>query len=252
MKSGINVLSLFDGMSCGRIALERAGIKVNNYYASEIDKYATAISNKNYPDIIRLGDINNWKEWDLPKIDLVIGGSPCQGFSIAGEGLNFEDPRSKLFFTFFNILVSLITKNPDMKFLLENVKMKKEWKDVITKYLSVSPILINSSLVSAQNRERLYWTSISKEILQPEDKGIILGDILETTEFIDTKERWGSLKMTGMATDIKGFDITKRIYSPSGKSPSLTTMQGGNRQPKIDIRGAAVRNQVTKRVQKNN
>ena len=94
----MNILSLFDGMSCGRIALERARVKVDNYFASEIDKYSMGISRKNYPDIIQLGNIEKWQEWNLPKIDLIIGGSPCQGFSIAGEGLNFDDPRSKLFF----------------------------------------------------------------------------------------------------------------------------------------------------------
>jgi len=120
----MNVLSLFDGLSGGRIALERAGIKVDNYYASEIDKYATIVSAKNYPDIIRLGDVTKWQEWNLPKIDMVIGGSPCQGFSNAGKGLNFDDPRSKLFFTFVDIVKAL----KPTYFLLENVMMKKEWQ----------------------------------------------------------------------------------------------------------------------------
>lgn len=241
----MNVLSLFDGISCGRIALERSGIKVDNYFASEIDKYSMEISRKNYPDIIQLGNIEKWQEWNLPKIDLIIGGSPCQGFSIAGEGLNFDDPRSKLFFTFFNICVSNITKNDEMKFMLENVKMKREWSDIITKYLSVNPILINSSLVSAQNRERLYWTNISKNIEQPEDLNISISDILEK-DIIDTKEKYGKIVVTGRATDVNGYDILKRIYSQSGKSPTLDSMRGGNRQPKVDIRGAAIRNQVTK------
>lgn len=241
----MNVLSLFDGISCGRVALERSGIKIDNYFASEIDKYSIEISRKNYPDIIQLGDIEKWQDWNLPKIDLIIGGSPCQGFSIAGDGLNFEDPRSKLFFTFFNICVANITKNGEMKFMLENVKMKKEWSDIITKYLSVNPILINSSLVSAQNRERLYWTNISKNIEQPEDLNISISDILEK-DIIDTKEKYGKIVITGRATDINGHDILKRIYSQSGKSPTLDSMRGGNRQPKVDIRGAAIRNQVTK------
>lgn len=147
----MNALSLFDGISCGRVALERAGITIDNYYASEIDKGAIAISNKNYPDIIRLGSVEDWKSWgiDLSKIDLLIGGSPCQGFSVAGKQLNFDDPRSKLFFEYVDILNAIREKNPNVKFLLENVKMKKEYSDIITKYLGVKPIEINSSLVSA-------------------------------------------------------------------------------------------------------
>lgn len=169
----MNILSLFDGLGGGRIALERTGIKINNYYASEIDKYSIKIAKKNYPDIIELGDINNWREWNLKDIDMIIGGSPCQGFSKAGEGLNFNDPRSKLFFTFVEILNFYKPKY----FLLENVKMKKEWRDIISSYLKVEPILINSSLVSAQNRERLYWTNIEVKEL-PKDKGILLKDII--------------------------------------------------------------------------
>lgn len=165
----MNVLSIFDGMSCGRIALERAGIKVDNYYASEIDKYAIQIAKKNYPDIIHIGDVTKVKANDLPKIDLLIGGSPCQGFSFAGKQLNFEDERSKLFFEFVRLLEECKPKY----FLLENVKMKKEYQDIISSYLGVEPIKINSSLVSAQNRERLYWTNIPN-IRQPEDKGIFI------------------------------------------------------------------------------
>jgi DNA-cytosine methyltransferase len=171
----MNVLSLFDGMSCGRIALERAGIKIDKYYASEIDKYAIRVSQKNYPDIIQLGDINNWQEWKLPLIDLLIGGSPCQGFSFAGKQLNFEDPRSKLFFQYVDILNHYKPKY----FLLENVKMKKEYQKVITEKLGVEPIEINSGLVSAQDRKRLYWTNIPG-IQQPKNMHIYLKDILET------------------------------------------------------------------------
>ena len=126
---GITVLSLFDGISCGRVALERAGIKVNTYYASEIDKNAMQISKNNYKDIIQLGDIKSIDEdiiKSIGKIDLVLGGSPCQGFSRAGKGLNFEDSRSKLFFNFVDILNIVKKYNPNVKFLLENVQMKKE------------------------------------------------------------------------------------------------------------------------------
>ena len=176
---GITVLSLFDGISCGRIALERAGIKSDRYYASEIDKNAIKISENNYKDIIRLGDINNIDEdviKNIGRIDLVLGGSPCQGFSRAGKGLNFEDSRSKLFFNFVDILSIVKKHNPNVKFLLENVQMKKEWIEVINGYMGVEAISINSKLVSAQNRPRLYWTNINFEPIQ--DKNIKLIDIL--------------------------------------------------------------------------
>ena len=179
---GINVLSLFDGMSCGRIALDRAGIKVDNYYASEIDKYATKVSEDNYPDIIRLGDITKWEEWDIDwgSIDLLIGGSPCQGFSFAGKQLAFDDPRSKLFFVYVDILNHIKKHNPNVKFLLENVRMKKEFLDVISNCLGVEPEPINSALLSAQNRQRYYWANW--EFGQPDNNGIVLADILEDGE----------------------------------------------------------------------
>lgn len=169
----MNVLSLFDGISCGQLALQRANIPVENYYASEIDKYAVAITQKNFPNTIQVGDVCNWRNWNLPKIDLLIGGSPCQGFSIAGTKLNFDDPRSRLFFTFCDVLNYIKPK----WFMLENVKMKGEWQDVITSYLKVDPIEINSALVSAQNRKRLYWANIPN-ITQPENKNIKLEHIL--------------------------------------------------------------------------
>ncbi len=189
----MNILSLFDGMSCGRIALDRAGIPVTKYFASEIDPYAEKISESNYPDIIRLGDITKWKEWDIPAPDLILAGSPCQGFSFAGKGLNFNDPRSALFFVFADILRHYKPKY----FLLENVKMKAEHQDVISGILGeiypecvdqaemfrtgrLEPVLINSALVSAQNRERLYWCNW--KVTQPEDKKILLRDIIETGE----------------------------------------------------------------------
>lgn len=172
----MNVLSLFDGISCGQIALERAGIEYNAYYASEIDKHAIAVTQHNYPDTIQLGDVTQVKGGDLPKIDLLIGGSPCQGFSFAGKQLNFNDPRSALFFEFLRLLEET---RPEY-FLLENVKMKKEYQDVISRHLKVEPIEINSSLVSGQNRKRLYWTNIPN-VSQPENKNISFQDILEET-----------------------------------------------------------------------
>ena len=155
----MNVLSLFDGMSCGRIALERSGISVTNYYASEIDKWATKVSDANYPDIIRLGDVTKWNDWDIDwsSIDLIIAGSPCQGFSFAGKQMAFDDPRSALFFTFLDILNTIKKHNPNVRFMLENVRMKKEHSDVITQNLGVEPVTINSDVFVQQNRIRQYW-----------------------------------------------------------------------------------------------
>lgn len=182
----MKVLSLFDGISAGQLALQRAGIAVDAYYASEVDKYAISVTDKNFPDTIQLGDVTKWREWDIPwgEIDLVIGGSPCQGFSFAGKQLNFDDPRSALFFVFVDICHRVADDNPKMRFMLENVRMKKEYQDVITGYFGVQPIAINSSLVSAQNRYRLYWTNIPN-VTQPDDKSLLLKDILQ--DEIDNK-----------------------------------------------------------------
>lgn len=175
----MNVLSLFDGISCGMVALERAGIPVDTYYASEIEPNAIKVSQKNYPNIIQLGDVTKWGEWDIDwsSIDLLIGGSPCQGFSSSGKGLNFEDPRSKLFFEYVNILNHIKQFNPKVKFMLENVKMKDEWSNIISDYLGVPFTEINSKYFSAQNRVRRYWTNF--EILPYIDKGIKLADIVD-------------------------------------------------------------------------
>ena len=177
----INVLSLFDGMSCGQIALNKLGIKYDNYYASEIDKFAIGITKKNYPNTIHLGDVRDVKGEDLPKIDLLFGGSPCQSFSNAGNGKGFEG-SSGIFWEYVRVLREVKPKY----FMLENVKMKKEWQDIITKELGVEPIAINSSLLSGQNRPRLYWTNIPGVEI-PEDKGIKLKDILEDDNLVDKK-----------------------------------------------------------------
>ena len=170
------VLSLFDGMACGYEALKRAGIKVTKYYASEIDKYAIQIAKKNHPDIIHLGDVSLWDFWSIEKPDLIIGGSPCQGFSCAGKGLAFDDPRSKLFFT----MIGIINHYKPRYKLLENVKMKKEFLDIITDFMGCGePHFINSALVSAQNRQRYYW--YNWEAPDPEDRGIMLADVLESS-----------------------------------------------------------------------
>ena len=187
IENNINVLSLFDGMSCGQIALERAGIKVGNYYASEIDKHAIKVTQHNYPDTIQLGDVTQVNGSDLPKIDLLIGGSPCQGFSFAGKQLNFDDPRSKLFFEF----VRLLEETKPKYFLLENVRMKKEYQDVITEYLGVEPVFICSSNFSAQKRKRLYWTNIpGLETKKETKKGKVLADILESNIGANTSRKY--------------------------------------------------------------
>ena len=190
MSDGINVLSLCDGISCGKVALDRAGIKVNKYFASEIDDNAIAVSEKNHEGIIRLGDITKWQEWDLPHIDLIISGTPCCGFSRAGKMLNFKDPQSKLFFEFVDILNDIKAKNPDVLFMLENVKMKTEWRDTITSYVGINPIEINSKLVSAQNRLRTYWTNIPG-VDKPKDKNVKLVDVLEDNVDVEYVERQG-------------------------------------------------------------
>ena len=389
----MKVLSLFDGMSCGRIALDQLGIPVEKYYASEIDKYAIQVSQANYPEIEQVGDICNLDPKDYQDVDLMLAGSPCQGFSFAGKQLAFDDPRSALFFEFIRLLKAIKPKY----FLLENVRMKKEFLDVITQQVSdcyeaddvapefkdmlgnvtIKPHFINSSLVSAQSRQRYYWTNIPG-IKQPEDRGIVLRDILETEpenftkmsdkfvkrngdkncmidknkekahnlsamEYVkngrqgnylacddegkpvhkpvkkternrrhlrqldekslcmtatmykgagnngmtlvpqkpiklanekgnhyggglfDTKGKSPTLngignggggtnnipkvlankpikvgmetkpKQVGIATDINGHDILKRVYSPDGKSPAVNTCQGGNREPKVAV-----------------
>jgi DNA (cytosine-5)-methyltransferase 3A len=206
----MKVLSLFDGMSCGQQALERAGFKVDKYFASEIDKYAIQVTMANYPNTIQLGSVINVDGYSLPKIDLLIGGSPCQSFSFAGkrkgmatkceteiltlehylelkeQGFEFEG-QSYLFWEFMRLL----NECKPTYFLLENVEMGEKWEKVLSKAIGVNGIHINSALVSAQNRKRIYWTNIGMEsaglfgdmesiIEQPKDKGILLKDILES------------------------------------------------------------------------
>ena len=179
----MNVLSLFDGISCGMVALERVGIPAERYYASEIDKNAITISQKNYPNIIRLGDVTKWREWDIDwsQIDLLIGGSPCQGFSIAGKKLNFNDERSKLFFEFVDILNYIKKYNPDVKFLLENVKMKDEIASEINKILGVDFQYIDSRNFTGMIRKRYYWTNINIPKLPSQEYRI--EDIIDNIPF---------------------------------------------------------------------
>ncbi len=233
----MNVLSLFDGMSCGQIALNRAEIKYDNYFASEIDKHAINVTQTNYPKTIQLGDIRRIKANNLPKIDLLIGGSPCQGFSFSGKQLNFDDPRSKLFFEFVRLVKELKPKY----WLLENVVMKKEFEQIISEHLGVQPIKINSSLVSAQNRKRLYWANF--EIRQPTDKGIGLEDILETDEILNPAairgRKLNKATITGRRLNDRGVrdDYNKDVpitqclevrASNTNKSNCLTTVEKDN------------------------
>jgi len=174
-KNGLNVLSLFDGLGGGRIALDQLGIPIKNYYASEIEKAAMTIASHNYKDINHIGSVVDVNGKDFHDVDLLIGGSPCQGFSFAGKQLNFNDPRSKLFFEFVRIL----EEAKPTYFFLENVNMKREFRDVISEMLGVEPIAINSSLVSPQLRNRLYWTNIPFDGPPPEVR-INLEDIIES------------------------------------------------------------------------
>ena len=246
----ITVLSLFDWMSCWRLALERAGIPVENYWACEIDKYAAQVSRNNRDDVFHLWDVRDLSWWDFSEdvcwepIDLLIGGSPCQWFSSAGKGLNFEDPRSKLFFEFVRIL----NEAKPRYFLLENVKMKKEWQNIISEHLfGVQPVEIDSALVSAQRRKRLYrvwkrnedWSYSQVMISQPEDKGIMLKNILE--QEVDPK-----FYLSDKAIELM-IKYLKPDYEITGKSNTLTTELahtiGKNMSPKLVAEtGAALYN----------
>lgn len=224
--TGLNVLSLFDGMSCGQIALERAGIKVNNYFASEIDKYAIQVAKHNYPNTQHIGDVTKVKASELHKIDLLIGGSPCQGFSFAGKQLNFEDPRSKLFFEF----VRLLNECKPKYFLLENVKMKKEHQDVITEHLGVEPIEINSNLLSAQNRKRIYWTNIPVVTI-PNDNGILLKDIVH-----ENNDEVLNIELPNFNVNPSGKGMNGDVYSiEKSKSRTLTTNKGEGQKISVAI-----------------
>ena len=323
----MNVLSLFNGMSGGMMALEKLGVTVAKYYSSEIDKYANQATQAMFPDTIQLGDVTQWREWDIDwaSIDLVTGGFPCQAWSMAGKQLGDKDERGMLFWVMLDIMKHVKHYNPNANFLIENVKMKKEFEEYITTHTEnalghVHKILINSALVSAQNRNRYYWTSFKVD--QPKDKGILLKDIIEhngeytlmsekfvnrqqgrkclrddldgkavnlsameyvkngrqgdyikcgsmigrkinpatgkrddynpdikTVQRIEVRgdEKTGTLitvqkdnlVVTTMrvdtASDIKGHDYNKRIYSGEGKSPTLAASSGGNLEPKLSI-----------------
>lgn len=202
----LTVLSLFDGISCGQIALARAGITVKQYFASEIDKHAIKVTQSQYPNTIQLGDILDLEVSSLPEVDLLIGGSPCQSFSVAGDGTGF-DGKSKLFWEFVRILKELKPKY----FLLENVKMKSAWRDIITETVGVEPIQINSALVSGQHRRRYYWTNIPG-LEQPEDLEISLASILESVEDECDQEYGDRLAPNGKTIRLEGTDFPYTFY----------------------------------------
>ena len=239
MQKEIKVFSAFNGMGCIGLAFTEMGIKFK-LYTSEIDKHATKVNDALFPDSINLGDITKIEPSKLPIFDLFVGGSPCQGFSFAGKQLNFDDPRSKLFFNFVNLLNYCKSKNPKLVWLLENVKMERECESIISRYVGIDPIEINSSLLSAQNRKRLYWTNIGTKktnlfgmeepgILQPKDEGVFLKDILqrEVDEKYLMKNEWSE----SVLKEMQGKDFLKiskkgKVKSNQNKASCFTA--GGN------------------------
>lgn len=215
----MNVLSLFDGMSCGQIALNKLGIKYENYFASEIDKYARQVTQNNYPNTKQIGSVVDVKGADLPQIDLLFGGSPCQSFSVAGNGKGF-DGKSGLFWEYVRILKET---NPKY-FMLENVVMKKEWEQIITNALGVAPVKINSKLVSAQSRPRLYWTNIPiKDRLT--DLGITCADVLE--DDVDIKYKLSEAKVNRVLNTKRG----KGFFYNKSHEKTGTLISGYYKQP---------------------
>lgn len=238
----MKVLSLFDGISCGRVALERAGIPVETYYASEIDPHAIQITQRNYPDTIQVGDVCQLNPDDYKGIDLLIGGSPCQSLSITmGQTRTNLNGKSKLFFEYLRILKAIKPK----WFLLENVaSMNKESKDTITELLGVEPVLINSNCFSAQDRPRLYWTNIPVNVLDLKESSLCLKDILEPSVadkyfYSHPLTKVDLSKQVCAIMDFKNNEMHKRIFNPAFKCHTLTTCGGGNTQKKVYIDGRA-------------
>ena len=224
-KFDLNVtLSLFDGISCGQEALKKAGISTRIFLASEIEKHPKMITRKNHPLTVQLGDVRDVKGENLPKVDLIFAGSPCQDVSFAGKGKGLiKGERSNLFFEFVRILEECRKFNPDVKFLLENVKMRKEYETIISEHLGVEPVMINSALVSAQNRKRLYWTNIPG-VGQPDDLQIDLVDVLEE----DATEP--------MLSNIYGGFGEKKPRVHTGKSVTIRAASGGGHIPSVTIK----------------
>ena len=261
-------LSLCDGISGGQMAGDRIGLHADTYIASEIDPYAIKITQKNYPDTIQVGDMTEWRSWDIDwsQVDLVTAGFPCQAWSVAGQQQGDRDPRGQLFWVVLDIMQHVLEHNPNAKYLMENVRMSNAFEEYITYHTeqalpNVNKYLINSALVSAQNRKRFYWTNI-EGIQQPEDKGIVLKDVLEDGLTDRTKShcldanyfKGGNLKSyfekhrrqlvfsddqmchVGDA-DLKGHGYVRRVYAAEGKAPSLCASSGGNLEPKVLVKG---------------
>lgn len=248
----MNVLSLFDGKSSGYTACELAGIEVDNYYSAEVDKYAIQVSESIHPNQTRLGDVTKWREWniDWASIDLMLGGFPCQAWSMAGKQLGDKDERGMLFWTMLDIFKHVRKHNPNANFLIENVKMKKEFEEYITYHTEqalgeVHKTLINSALVSAQNRNRYYWTSFP--VSQPEDKGIVLADIIESHVDDVNADGWHKWFFKNIDTQIqksyshicnfneKAICMTARQYA-SWNGNFLIVKQDGAKDIQIDLK----------------
>lgn len=238
----LNCLSLCDGLSVAQIAMHKAGIPYRRYVASEIDKYAITATQKNYPATLQIGDINKINVDKLPfKIDLVLSGTPCTGFSIAGKLGEFTVATGQMFFQFCRILAKVKKYNPDVKFLFENVaSMRPHVKEIITTMLGVEPIRINSALVCAQNRNRLYWTNI-KYVQQPEDRGIVLQDILEYD--VDIKY---NLSKTVLARINKDAVLKQLAVLKLAREKSYAITTATHRQTELDflLRGKGQLEQV--------
>ena len=221
-----NVLSLFNGISGLHLALDKANIKVDNVYYAEIDKFANKVTEHHYPNDVALGDVTKWKDWniDWSTVDLVSAGFPCQAWSMAGKQLGDKDERGMLFWTTLNIIKTVLEHNPKAKFLMENVKMKKEFEEYITHHTEqalgyVEKTLINSSLVSAQNRNRYYWTNF--EVKQPDDKGALLKDIVDGTCINLYKGLEKDIRNGEVASEqnLNGISQTMRRALNNGRNP---------------------------------
>ena len=209
MGEAMIILNLFSGMGCDIMVHSRTNLPpITKVYHADVDKYSVAVDRFLHPQVIQLGDVTKIKGSDIGHVDLILGGSPCQGFSFSGKQLAFDDPRSKLFFEFVRILEELRVINPKIHFLLENVKMKKEFRDVITKYLDVHPIELDSALDSAQSRKRLYWASWG--VIPQVDKGIVLKDILQTRQEIEETFYYGKKSVDYMGRGNEKYAVNKR------------------------------------------
>jgi len=237
----MNILNLFDGIACGRVAAERAGLEVENYYGSEIETSSMQVALSNYPGIIELGDITLLDKTELdklPPIDLLMGGSPCQDLTKTKqdrERKGLEGSKSMLFYEYLRILRYLKPKY----FLLENVEMAKEWEDIFTKEMGIEPIKINSNLVSAADRKRIYWTNIPG-ITQPQDKGLLLKDILIPAIGVPIKYWYnkpfiynGDDKKIQCTLEINTHNLLKKVYNMNNKCGTLTCVSGGYQEKKV-------------------